>query len=158
MCQCLQVAPIEIAHAARADIPRLLEIRHAAFSAHVPAFYSEQEVQTLLDDVDESELAEMIDASQLFVARIEGAIVGLAGWKDDRIRHVYVAPGYERQGIGTQVLARAEDDFRNRTNADEVKAGVGLQAELFYVANGYELSRRLKDWDGSDYLEMTKKL
>jgi hypothetical protein len=43
-----------------ADVPRLLQIRHAAFSAQAPAAYSPDE--------------------GLFVARTGDAIAGLAGW------------------------------------------------------------------------------
>ena len=152
-----KVTTLEIRTASADDIPRLIEIRHAAFSKHAPSAYSEQEVENLLGDIDENELADMIENRQLFVAREEGTIVGLAGWKDANLRHVYVDPTRTRRGIGTKLIRHAEMDFRNRTNASAIKAGVGFQAEAFYVSNGYELVGRLKAWDGSDYLEMVKR-
>ena len=147
-----------IQHAAPADLPRLLEIRYAAFSAQAPLAYSAQEVENLLGDVDEDELREMIRNRQVFIVRTGGRVVGLAGWKGPYLRHVYVDPGHTRRGIGTMLLSRVEADFRDRTGAGEIRAGVGLQAEPFYLANGYELVERARAWDDSEFLWMAKQL
>jgi GNAT superfamily N-acetyltransferase len=152
------VAGPELGQAVDADIPRLLEIRHAAFSRHAPSAYSAEEVQTLLADVDELELREMISRHQLFVACCAGQVVGLAGWKGQRLRHVYVDPKQTRRGIATKLVGRAEADFREQTNAGQILAGVALHAELFYRRIGYDLVGRRRAWDGSEYLEMVKKL
>jgi GNAT superfamily N-acetyltransferase len=154
---------LRVEYADETDSPRLLEIRYSAFSAYAPAAYSETEVATLLDDVDEGELREMIGQDQLFVAIATTGtpgrgITGLAGWTGRRLRHVYVDPGHTRQGIGTALLRRVEADFARRTGAREITAGVALHAEPFYVANGYTLVRRAIAWDGSEYLEMAKPL
>jgi ribosomal protein S18 acetylase RimI-like enzyme len=141
------------------DVPRLLEIRHAAFARHAPAAYSPAEVATLLADVSQNELQEMIDSRQLFVARTAArVIVGLAGWKGTQLRHVYVDPAYTRRGIATRLLDHVEADFRTRTGATRIEAGVALHAEPFYRARGYQLVRRAQAWDGSAYLEMTRDL
>jgi ribosomal protein S18 acetylase RimI-like enzyme len=141
------------------DVPRLLEIRHAAFARHAPAAYSPAEVATLLADVNQDELQEMIASRQLFVARTDArVIVGLAGWKGTHLRHVYVDPAYTRRGIATRLLDHVEADFRTRTGATRIEAGVALHAEPFYQARGYQLVRRAQAWDGSAYLEMTRDL
>ena len=141
------------------DLPRLLEIRHAAFARHAPAAYSPAEVATLLADVNQDELQEMIASRQLFVTRTAArVIVGLAGWKGTQLRHVYVDPAYTRRGIATRLLDHVEADFRTRTGATRIEAGVALHAEPFYQARGYQLVRRAQAWDGSAYLEMTKGL
>jgi GNAT superfamily N-acetyltransferase len=85
-------------------------------------------------------------------------IVGLAGWQDGKLRHVYVDPAYTRRGIATGLLSHVEADFRTRTGATRIEAGVALNAEPFYRARGYQLVRRAQDWDGSAYLEMIKSL
>lgn len=119
--------------------------------------YTEQEVETLLGDVDENELFVMIQARQLFVARKDGEVVALAGWKGSNLRHAYVDPDYTRRGIATRLLGRVEGDFRVRTHLAEITCGVVLYARPFYVANGYEVVSREKDWDGSEYFEMVKR-
>jgi ribosomal protein S18 acetylase RimI-like enzyme len=151
--------PITVEDARPDDVPRLLEIRHAAFARHAPAAYSPAEVATLLADVSQDELQEMIASRQLFVARTAArVIVGLAGWQGTQLRHVYVDPAYTRRGIATRLLGHVEADFRTRTGATRIEAGVALHAEPFYRARGYQLVRRAQAWDGSAYLEMIKGL
>jgi GNAT superfamily N-acetyltransferase len=87
-----------------------------------------------------------------------GRVVGLAGWKAGRLRHVYVDPDHFRRGIGSRLLDRVQDEFRRRTHHEELRAGVALHAEDFYVANGYEITGRATAWDGSEYFETYKKL
>ena len=60
---------LEIKGATETDIPGLVVIRYAAFSKYAPSAYSEREVEPLLGDIDERELAEMIKNRQLFIAR-----------------------------------------------------------------------------------------
>lgn len=100
----------------------------------------------------------MIRNYQLFVARDGDDVVGLAGWKDANLRHVYVDPQRTRQGVATELLSHVEADFRARTGAEEIKAGVALHAETFYISNDYAVVSRAKAWDGSEYLEMIKRL
>ncbi|BCJ48022.1 hypothetical protein GCM10010168_23810 [Actinoplanes ianthinogenes] len=140
------------------DLPRILEIRYAAFARHAPSAYSPQEVQTLLGDVDPDEIASMITGRTVFVAREAGHTLGCAGWQGERLRHVYVDPRAGRRGIGTALLATVETDFGTRTGRTHLHAGVALHAEGFYRANGYQVLRRARDWDGSSYLEMRKPL
>ncbi len=151
-------APPRIGPATAVDVPGVLRLRRAAFAAHAPAAYSPREVATLLDDVDPAELYALTAAGQLFVARAGGALVGVAGWQGDRVRHVYVDPARTRQGIATALLRRAETEFHARTGGSVIRAGVALHAEAFYRANGYELLRRATAWDGSAYLEMSRRL
>jgi len=151
-------AQFRIEPASRDDVPRMLEIRHQAFTAHAPAAYSAQEVQTLLDDVDPDELRALADDRRLFVARRGTLIAGLAGWDGERLRHVYVDPAWTRRGAASALVRRAEEDFVSRTGRREIKAGVALHAEAFYRAAGYEVVSRAVAWDGSGYLEMSRKL
>lgn len=149
---------VRIVPARPGDLPRLLEIRHAAFAAHAPAAYSPQEVATLLTDVDPAELRRMIDAGRLFTARVGDDTVGLAGRAGTVLRHVYVDPGQARRGIGTALLRHVEADARDRDGASVLSAGVALHAESFYLANGYRLVVRATAWDGSAFLRMIKRL
>jgi ribosomal protein S18 acetylase RimI-like enzyme len=144
--------------ATNADVERVKEIRHRAYSAHAPVAYSAREVENLLGDLDEDELVAMIAERQLFVAVVDGEVQGVAGWMLTYVRHVYVAPGRERTGIGSQLLARVEHDFRGRTEAREVQVGAVVYARAFYEANGYTVLRQEAAWDGSSFFRMTKEL
>jgi GNAT superfamily N-acetyltransferase len=104
--------PPRIGPATGSDVPCLLRIRHDAFAAQAPAAYSAREVATLLGDVDPAELRALAAAGQLFVARRGDAVVGVAGWQGDRVRHVYVDPSHTRRGIATALLRRVEGAHR----------------------------------------------
>jgi hypothetical protein len=71
---------VHIDQATPADVRRLLDIRHAAFSSQAPSAYSPAQVETLLGEPAENQLREMISNRQLFVVRADGTVVGLAGW------------------------------------------------------------------------------
>lgn|GEM_PF-2057707 len=140
------------------DIPRILEVREKTFQYFAPASYSPKEVETLLDDINELELIEMIEHKSLFVAEKEKQIVGCGGWLADSVRHMYVSPETTKQGIGTRLLNVLEEDFKTRTHKSVIKAGVILYARPFYEKNGYEFLGIDTDWDGSKFNRMQKSL
>jgi GNAT superfamily N-acetyltransferase len=82
----------------------------------------------------------------------------LAGWQGERLRHVYVDPAFLRQGIAGRLLRRVEGDYRERTGADEIRAGAALHAVPSHLAVGYTLAGYARAWDGSSYAEMVKPL
>src|SRR5205807_10216735 len=99
------------------DTEVVVALRDAALSASAPSVYSAREVVELLDGLDVDELRAMIEDRQLFVAETDGLIVGCAGWRGTYLRHVYIAPDLQREGVGTRLVARAESDFRDRTSS-----------------------------------------
>lgn len=121
---------MHLGHCREADIPRILEVRLAAFSRQTPPAYSADEARTLLADVDEAELQDMTAGQQLFVARAARQVMGVAGWRQVRLRHVYIDPAHTRQGIATELVGRAEWDFQQQTSATQILLpGVALHAE-----------------------------
>jgi GNAT superfamily N-acetyltransferase len=140
------------------DIPRILEIREMTFKHFAPAAYSRKEVETLLADIKESDLLELINHESLFAAEINGQVVGCGGWFGDSVRHMYVSPEITKQGIGTRLLDVLEEDFQKRTHKSVIKAGVILYARPFYEKNGYEFLEIAYDWDGSKFNQMQKHL
>jgi ribosomal protein S18 acetylase RimI-like enzyme len=138
------------------DVPRILEIRTKTFQHFAPASYSPTEVENLLGDIKESDLLELIDHESLFVAEIEGQVVGCGGWLGDSVRDMYVSPEITKQGIGTRLLDALEADFQKRTGKSVFQAGVILYARPFYEKNGYEFLEIAYDWDGSQYNRMQK--
>jgi ribosomal protein S18 acetylase RimI-like enzyme len=140
------------------DIPPILAIRKRTFSHFAPSAYSPQEVQTLLEDINISELEEMIENKSLFVAEENHTIVGCGGWFGESVRHMYVSPEETQKGIGSALLRVLEEDYKNRTRNSIIKAGVILYARPFYEKNGYEFLKIDTDWDGSKFNRMQKQL
>ncbi|GHO90585.1 hypothetical protein KSF_006330 [Reticulibacter mediterranei] len=140
------------------DIPRILDIRKRTFLHFAPSVYSTKEVKTLLEDINISELEEMIENKSLFVAEENHKIVGCGGWFGESVRHMYVSPEETKKGIGSSLLRVLEEDYKHRTCNSVIKAGVILYARPFYERNGYEFLRIDTDWDGSKFNRMQKKL
>jgi predicted N-acetyltransferase YhbS len=140
------------------DIPQILEIRKRTFLHFAPSAYSPKEVKTLLEDINISELEEMIENKSLFVAEENHKIVGCGGWLGESVRHMYVSPEETKKGIGSSLLRVLEEDYKNHTNNSIIKAGVILYARPFYERNGYEFLKIDTDWDGSKFNRMQKKL
>ena len=149
---------MELRTATLADVERVKEIRHAAFSEHAPSAYSPQQVENILDGLDEPELVDMVERGLLFVAVIDSEICGTAGWLDGNVRHVYVAPELTRTGIGSALLAHVEQDFVDRNGAREVRLGAVAYARGFYEANGYQVRRVETYSDGGTSFLMSKML
>jgi ribosomal protein S18 acetylase RimI-like enzyme len=140
------------------DIPQILEIRKRTFLHFAPSAYSPQEVKTLIEDVDISELEEMVENKSVFVAEENHKNVGCGGWFGESVRHMYVSPEETKKGTGSSLLRVLEEDYKNRTNNSIIKAGVILYARPFYERNGYEFLSIDTDWDGSKFNRMQKKL
>ncbi|HET7580809.1 MAG TPA: GNAT family N-acetyltransferase [Bacillales bacterium] len=140
------------------DLRSIIQLRHAAFLQRAPEFYSAREVENLLNDYNKAELLQMIEDQCLFLYEENGQILGTSGWKSENIRHIYVKPGLMGQGLGRKLLIHAETDYKKRTRNDHIYAGVILYAKGFYEKNGYQVVRREKAWDGSEYYFMRKDL
>lgn len=140
------------------DIPHILEMRKRTFLHFAPSVYSPKEVKSLLEDINISELEEMVENINLFVAEENHKIVGCGGWFGKFVRHMYVSPEETKKGIGSSLLRVLEEDYKNRTNNLIIKAGVILYARPFYEKNGYEFLKIDTAWDGSKFNRMQKKL
>jgi N-acetylglutamate synthase-like GNAT family acetyltransferase len=138
------------------DIDGVETLRYAALSTSARSVYTQREVGELLDSLDIDELRAMVLDRQLFVADTEGVIVGCAGWRGKHLRHVYVAPGKERGGLGTRLVTRVESDFRGRTSAERIHVASVLYARGFYEKLGYEVATTERS--GSEPFHMKKSL
>ena len=149
---------MEIRLARRSDLDRIIGIRRDAFGRMASTVYTKAEVETLLDNYSEEEFIEMISDKRMFVATIDGIIRGTAAWAGTNIRHVYIDPDFFGLNIGTELVARTEADYQKRTQGTFINAEVILYARGFYEKCGYILEGLAKDWDGSEYWQMSKPL
>jgi len=64
-----------------------------------------------------------------------------------RISIMAVSPGHRSQGIGSRMLAEAEQEALRRHCQYSYVDTMEYQAPGFYLAHGYELAGILPDWD-----------
>jgi GNAT superfamily N-acetyltransferase len=80
---------------------------------------------------------DVISTKTLWVASTESAVVGWVGVEGPRVVGLYVEPSYVRRGIGSRLLAFAEDQLLRR-GVRVVELEASWNAEDFYVRRGYE--------------------
>ncbi len=72
-----------------------------------------------------------------FVAIIENRIVGMAELEPNGfVDYFYVSPDFERQGVGSRILAEIETEA-SRMNLSELTADVSLTAKGFFESRGF---------------------
>jgi ribosomal protein S18 acetylase RimI-like enzyme len=92
----------------------------------------------------------LVHRPHVYVAELDGRVVGFAALRDDYLDHLYVHPDFQNRGAGTALLHEA---MRNRPN------GLRLwvfqqngQARRFYKRHGFVL---LRETDGAANEERT---
>lgn len=79
----------------------------------------------------------------MIVAEADGTVAGLTQPADDEVNGLWIAPEWQRLGIGRQLLRAAESRISQRGHARAwlTCSGFNSRAAAFYRACGYRLDR-----------------
>jgi GNAT superfamily N-acetyltransferase len=100
--------------------------------------HSDDEVQRWMSDV-------VMKRSEVWVAVLDDKIVGFLAVAGDRLDHLFVRPGYYRQGIGDRLLGKAKEICPQRLQLFTLQRNE--RARAFYEARGFV---PINFGDGSD--------
>ena len=89
-------------------------------------------------------IAEFITNENFFVADDEQILKGMISIKDNEISKLYVDPHHQKQGIGRQLFAHAEDFIQTHCYDAFFVATVSRSAVSFYERMGMKISRRCR--------------
>lgn len=155
----MAVAGPTIRPARPADVPGLERLIAASARAHSCGFYDEGQIEAAIAHVFGVDTALVADGTYL-VAETEGAIAGCGGWSRRRtlfggdrfaarepalldpgtdaarIRAFFVAPGAQRRGVATALLAACEGAAR-AAGFRRATLMATLPGVPFYAAAGY---------------------
>lgn len=95
-------------------------------------------------------IARVLRSDMVFVAEDDGEIVGVLRGIPDKLQSLFVRGDRHRQGIGSRLVARFEQQCR-RKNSAAIKLRSTLFAVPFYQAMGYKKTtgvRLMKSFDG----------
>ena len=120
----------------REDADRLHELHTASVRTLCKNCYSEEVIDGWLLNRTPSGYHKPIDSHALFVAELEGQIVGFGEAVPGRIVAVYADPGHIHQGIGTMILAHAVDMAR-KDHKGPIRLESTLNARDFYSHAGF---------------------
>lgn len=105
---------------------------------------SEESIREVVDEwYDTHDLHNQVEDAVFFVAEVHDKIVGFihASVKGkSHLHRLYIEPGYQRKGLGTQLYDRMEQELENY-NADSIELEVlsGNEKGLgFYREKGFE--------------------
>jgi GNAT superfamily N-acetyltransferase len=107
-------------------------------------------------------IADVIKAVMVFVAEIDGVIVGVLRGRKDKLQSLFVRGDLHRQGIGRQLVNRFEQECANQGSRKIILMST-LYAVPFYQAMGYKKSTGIRsmhsfEGKGLPYQPMKKTL
>lgn len=95
---------------------------------YVPVLHSDGETRDWISDV-------VMVRSNMWVVVLDDKIVGFLAIVGDQLDHLYVRPGYYRQGIGDRLLAKAKEISPRRLQLFTSQRNG--RARAFYEARGF---------------------
>ncbi|GLX11540.1 hypothetical protein Misp03_84660 [Microbispora sp. NBRC 16548] len=104
---------------------------------YLPRLHSDEETRAWIADA-------MLPASQVWVAELQGQVVGFACLQGDRLDHLYVTPAAQGRGIGTALLGQAKKARPRMLDLHVFQQNTG--ARRFYERHGFTL---VEERDGS---------
>ena len=107
-------------------------------------------------------IADVIKASMVFVAEMDGVIVGVLRGRKDKLQSLFVRGDVHRQGIGRQLVNRFEQECAKQGSRKIILMST-LYAVPFYQVMGYRKSTGIRsmhsfDGEGLQYQPMKKTL
>ena len=93
-------------------------------------------LDALAADFSREKTAAKMAQRKTLVAMVSGAIVGTAGFEAAKIQAVFVAPQFQRQGIGTVLMDEIEH-MASCAQCSQVALWSSLTARDFYGKRGY---------------------
>ena len=122
--------------AMRKDASRLYDIRRRSILELAPPAMPAVEAQAWASQLTLSGMERKLRELEVWVAELDGAVVGWAAIRGDTLEGLYAAPEFAGQGVGAGLLDRLEGLMRDR-EFPSVHAEASSNARGFYLRRGY---------------------
>ena len=150
---------MKLRHARPDDIAEIERVMRESISGISSRTYDPRQVESSLQFIAHLD-RDLVNDNTYFVVEVDGEIAGCGGWsgrgrlyagsgvgRDDarlldpatepaRIRAMFVAPRFERRGIGRMILQACEDEART-AGFRRLELMAMLSGHAMYLANGY---------------------
>src|SRR5436190_6585482 len=123
----LKVRPVV---ASDADAVADVFLAALAEMTYLPELYTEQETRTFITEV-------LLPNNEVWVAIKDGDLVGFVGFGDGSLRHLWVFPRSQGQGVGTALLSLAMERCPAGLQLSVYQQNVG--ARRLYERHGFHL-------------------
>lgn len=122
--------------AMRKDASRLYDIRRRSILELAPPTMPKAEATAWAAQLTLSGMERKLRELEVWVAELDGVIVGWGAIRGDRLEGLYVAAEFAGQGVGAGLLDRLEGLMRDR-EFPSVRAEASSNARGFYLRRGY---------------------
>ena len=120
-----------------ADDPALVAIRRDAILTLSTADMGDERARAWAGSAADDRVLRAIERHQVWVAERDGVALGWVEIDADRIEGLYVRPDVAREGVGSALLAHAEERIRAAGHAS-AKLDASPNAEEFYLRYGFQ--------------------
>ncbi|EKT4483446.1 GNAT family N-acetyltransferase [Pseudomonas putida] len=138
------------------DLPHASALCLNAFMQAVAPSLSAQGIETFTRVAAPQAFAERMQGDNLMLACVtQGTLAGLIELKEGRhVAMLFIAPGCQRQGIGTRLMNAALEQARG----DMVTVKASLSSVPAYQRYGFTLAGEVGEFAGLVYQPMVKRL
>ena len=119
------------------DVNRLFELRRQSITKLARKGMSFAEAASWAEKLTIPGMEKKIRELEIWVAEVNGAVVGWGAMRGDRLEGLYTEPDFAGRGIGTGLLSLIEELMRRR-GVLTVRAEASSNAVAFYLRRGYE--------------------
>ena len=112
-------------------------------SEELPLFLGPFKHTRSQEETHRAALANVITSEMLYVAEVDGEIVGVLRGRKDRLASLFVRGDHHRQGIGKKLVERFEAES-HQLGVKRIKVSASLFGIPFYKAMGYKKSTGLR--------------
>lgn len=134
-------AQISIRLARQGDAEAISQMIVAALRAMHGPDYPPATIEAIAADFSPARLRSKMAQRKTIVAMSGSGIVGTAGLEAARVHAVFVAPGWQRQGIGSALMNEIEH-LASCGQCSQIALWSGVAAQQFYTKRCYETLRR----------------
>lgn len=132
---------ITIRKAEEADAERIHELHDDSVRKICHAVYSPEIIEGWLKNRTPERYLARMQASEMYVAEMEGKIIGFGRAVPGEIVAIYVDPAYVRRGVGTMLMKHGMK-MANVKVPGVIKIDSTLNARPFYEAMGFKVLRK----------------
>ena len=122
--------------AMRKDASRLYDVRRRSILELAPPTMPKAEAQTWASQLTLAGMEQKLRELEVWVAELDGAVVGWGAIRGDRLEGLYAAPEFAGQGVGAGLLGMLEGLMRER-EFPSVRLEASSNARGFYLRRGY---------------------
>ena len=122
--------------AMRDDASLLYDIRRRSILELAPPTMPKAEAQAWAAQLTLSGMERKLRELEVWVAELDGAVVGWGAIHEDMLEGLYTAPEFAGQGVGAGLLDRLEGLMRER-EFPSVRLEASSNARGFYLRRGY---------------------